>query len=47
MTVYRSSEFLFVCFIWVLRHFQQSFNHIEVSLDVAGSSMLTFRVLPH
>ena len=36
---------IFVCFTQVLRHFQQSFS-CNVCLYVAGSSMLTFRVLP-
>ena len=37
----------FFCFIWALRHFQQSSVIPRWCLNVAGSSMLTFRVLPH
>ena len=42
------SLFYSVCFIHALHHFHQSFSHIMWQcLNVAGSSMLTFRELPY
>ena len=33
------SDTLFVCFIWVLRHFQQSFSHI-VTVSGCGRELI-------
>ena len=41
-------QFVCVCFSWALRRFLNNLSVISRwCLDVAGSSMLTFRVLPH
>ena len=42
-----SNNNLFVCLFDLGKHFQQSFSLSQRCLDVAGSSMLTFRKLPN